>query len=326
MDDFYAARDNTMPPLPWTNFAPPHTVEDLIAVADETAQIMEYSSKLEVQSRALAKTTAQLREANRKLTVLSEQKDDFLSQVSHELRTPMTSIRSFSEILRDSENVDEEKRRRFSSIIHQESNRLTRLLDEILDLSFLESGQVQLNIRPVQLEAIIDQALAATEPQLSAHSVRVIRNKAQENISILTDPDRLSQVFINLISNSVKYGLSENPELDFRCSSNKEFVKIEFSDNGPGISSEHAEQIFEKFSKLSSDSETGSAGLGLPISREIMKNLSGNLFFKKTEVGGLFRDPNSCLIRSPSSVVLFWISCATLAERPRGRQSPKSRR
>ena len=264
------------------------SVEDLIAVADETAQIMEYSSKLEVQSKALAETAEQLREANRKLTALSAQKDDFLSQVSHELRTPMTSIRSFSEILRDGTKLDGDKRRHFSSIIHQESIRLTRLLDEILDLSFLESGQVQLDIRHVELSEIINQAIAATEPQLTSNSVKIERRLSQEKITISTDADRLGQVFINLISNSVKYGLSEQATITIKCSSNEKTVRIEFLDNGPGISAENAEQIFQKFSKFSSASKSGSAGLGLPISREIMKNLSGKLSHKKTAAGACF--------------------------------------
>lgn len=115
------------------------SVEDLMAVADETAQMLEYSSRLEAQSEELTRTARQLSEANEKLTQLSIQKDAFLSQISHELRTPMTSIRSFSELLRDGDMDPPEASRRFSSIIHDEALRLTRLLDDLLDLSVLEA-------------------------------------------------------------------------------------------------------------------------------------------------------------------------------------------
>ena len=121
------------------------SVRDLLAVADETAQIMEYSSQLESKSAELAQTAARLREANQKLTELSVQKDAFLSQISHELRTPMTSIRSFSEILMQADPLDDAARGRFSRIIHDESLRLTRLLDDLLDLAVLEDGRVTLH-------------------------------------------------------------------------------------------------------------------------------------------------------------------------------------
>ncbi|MHA1127840.1 MAG: histidine kinase dimerization/phospho-acceptor domain-containing protein, partial [Alphaproteobacteria bacterium] len=108
------------------------SVEELMKIADETAQIMEYSQELEVQSRELSETAQKLRQANAKLTELGAQKDAFLSQISHELRTPMTSIRSFAEILRDEKDISGDEAQRFVKIINTESQRLTRLLDEIL--------------------------------------------------------------------------------------------------------------------------------------------------------------------------------------------------
>ncbi|MEP1944633.1 MAG: histidine kinase dimerization/phospho-acceptor domain-containing protein, partial [Sulfitobacter sp.] len=106
------------------------TVQDLLAVADESAQILEYSSQLEAKSQELTVTARELGRANDKLTQLSLQKDSFLSQISHELRTPMTSIRSFSEILRDMSGLSAAEKTRYASIIHSETIRLTRLLDD----------------------------------------------------------------------------------------------------------------------------------------------------------------------------------------------------
>ncbi|MCP4510728.1 MAG: sodium:solute symporter, partial [Fuerstiella sp.] len=136
------------------------SVEDLMAVADETAQIMEHSSQLEAKSQELTRTARQLRQANEKLTQISEQKDAFLSQVSHELRTPMTSIRAFSEILRDTNKLSAAEQTKYSTIIHDEALRLTRLLDDLLDLSVLENGQVSLNVQSGKLEDLLDHAVA----------------------------------------------------------------------------------------------------------------------------------------------------------------------
>ena len=137
------------------------SVEDLLAVADESAQLLEYSSQLEMKSAELSRTARQLREANTKLTLVSEQKDSFLSQVSHELRTPMTSIRAFSEIMRDTEGLSAEEQTRYAAIIHDEALRLTRLLDDLLDLSVLENGQVNLNMGEGTLRSILDRAVSS---------------------------------------------------------------------------------------------------------------------------------------------------------------------
>lgn len=263
--------------------------EDMIAVADETAQIMEYSARLETQSTELARTAEQLRSANAKLTELGEQKDTFLSQVSHELRTPMTSIRTFSEILRDSEALGADQLNKFASIIHDESIRLTRLLDDILDLSFMEHGRVQLNMESVPLSQVIDRALTTTQAQLNDMGAKVLRDKAAEKVTLITDPDRLSQVLINLISNAAKHCGAENPQIAVLSGIYGDDLIIDVADNGSGISEDDIEIIFEKFAKLSSKVTAGSAGLGLPISREIVKNLGGSLSYEGTHKGAIFR-------------------------------------
>lgn len=265
------------------------SVQDLIAVADETAQIMEYSARLESQSKELAETAAELRSANRKLTELSDQKDTFLSQVSHELRTPMTSIRSFAEILRDGDNVEAAQRARFSSIIHDESQRLTRLLDDILDLSFLENGQVMLNVEEVRLAHVIDRALAATETLQAERKITVIRDRDAELTPIETDFDRLTQVFINLISNAIRHGCAEGGQIEIRTDHIGDSLHVDIADSGPGVPFDKVDLIFEKFARLSAKTTAGSAGLGLPISRQIMRNLGGGLDYLQQPAGSTFR-------------------------------------
>ena len=262
------------------------SVEDLIAVADEAAQILEYSNRLEAKSAEQERTARALREANEKLTALSIQKDAFLGQISHELRTPMTSIRSFSEILREG-GMDAQSHVRYAGIIHDETLRLTRLLDDLLDLNVLENGQVTLNRQEGQLRQIIDRAVSAATGQ--QEDFRVLRRAAEEAVPLVTDLDRLTQVFINLIANARKYCDAAKPELriEVRRSDGRTFV--DFIDNGSGIGKESQEMIFEKFSRLSDDRKAGGAGLGLAICREIMARLGGRISYLPGQGGAAFR-------------------------------------
>ena len=263
------------------------SVQDLLAVADESAQMLEYSSRLEAQSAELTRTAGQLREANAKLTHLSLQKDVFLGQVSHELRTPMTSIRAFSEILRDDADIPPEDQHKYASIIHDEALRLTRLLDDLLDLSVLESGRVTLHRKTGTLGGVLDHAISAA---LAGYErpLTVRRDPAGEGVMLDTDLDRLSQVFINLISNAQKYCEAERPEVSIRARADRDWLTVDLIDNGQGIPDDAQATVFEKFSRVVSD-KAGGAGLGLAICREIMHRLGGDVRYLRGEEGGAFR-------------------------------------
>jgi Na+/proline symporter/signal transduction histidine kinase len=272
------------------------SVQDLLAVADESAQMLEYSGQLENKSRELSETAAQLRTANEKLTQLSLQKDGFLSQISHELRTPMTSIRSFSEILRDAATLSMEDKTRYASIIHSETIRLTRLLDDLIDLSVLENGQVSLHLGQDRLSDVLDRAvttsLAAVEQPIA-----VTRAQAAEDIILNTDLDRLVQVFINLITNAQKYCVSEVPALRIEVSKTQSTFHIDFIDNGNGIPRDAQAVIFEKFYRVTG-SEGEGAGLGLAICHEIMARLGGTVRYIPGQGGAAFQ------VELPMSVVV----------------------
>ncbi len=264
------------------------SVSDLMAVADETAQIREYSVRLERKSKELQETATKLGIVNEKLTKLSIQKDAFLSQISHELRTPMTSIRAFSEILMSGE-LDQSERARYSGIIQDESIRLTRLLDDLLDLSVLENGQVVLNPVQDRLGDVIDRAEAAASAAGGAVRQVIVRDKAVEDIALHTDTGRLAQVFINLISNAAKYGTSDNPRLVIEVGQDGDQVCVDFIDNGPGIIEADRALIFEKFARLDATTGVAGAGLGLAICREIMARLGGSISYLPGAAGAAFR-------------------------------------
>ena len=264
------------------------SVQDLMAVADETVQIREYSQRLEQQSEQISRTARQLRIANEQLTKLSVQKDVFLSQVSHELRTPMTSILAFSEILKDEKKLSDQALKKYSDIIHAESHRLTRLLDDLLDLSVLENGQVSLNIQSVNLKSMIDKAISTVQAGNKEDKLTVKTEFSTRKRKIETDVDRLGQVFLNLVTNASKYCDAKKPTLKILIGFDKENYTVDFIDNGSGISKTDQQQIFEKFSRFGSQ-KSGSAGLGLAICREILKRLKGYIYYLPDKQGAAFR-------------------------------------
>ncbi|MEI4470705.1 ATP-binding protein [Frigidibacter sp. MR17.24] len=264
------------------------TVRDLMAVASEAQQILEYSAELERKSAELARTARALTEANEKLTQLSVQKDAFLSQVSHELRTPMTSIRAFAEILKD-ELAGAAGPSHAAGIIHDESARLTRLLDDLLDLSVLEQGGVRLQIAPANLHDLIERSFRAAAATRPDRAFRVVRDPSGEHQAVITDGDRLVQVFVNLIGNARKYCDAPEPEIAIAARRRGERLEIDVIDNGSGIPADRQSIIFEKFARLSPDHRAGSAGLGLAICREIMDSLGGSIVYLPGQGGTAFR-------------------------------------
>ena len=229
----------------------------------------------------------QLRAANMQLVHLGQQRDQFLTSVSHELRTPMTSIRSFSEILKSELSESTEKSAKFAAIIHDESLRLTKLLDEILDISFLESGQPVLHAKSVGLLDIFKRASAATAALQEEYQARL--HFPDTDVTITTDPDRLVQPVINLIANAIKHNKSDPPEiwLHLRTDAAAETVTIDVQDNGQGIPALDQIDIFEKFATAGTGGRSG-VGLGLPISAQIIKLLGGEIKVQNNKVGACF--------------------------------------
>ena len=250
---------------------------ELFDIADETQRLMETSRELSKKSGELTMVTNEMRKANQQLRQLDLRKDEFLSQVSHELRTPMTSIRSFSEILLSPDSVTEKERERFVTIIHEESQRLTRLLDEILDMSRLEAGILDLPLSSVEADTVIDAAINTLDGLIRKKQVRIERQWSGDSIWVRANEDRMQQILINLISNSIKYNPSVQPVIRVHSESSDDFLHIDISDNGGGVKREEATTIFDKFSRGHRSNLDHGAGLGLSISQAIARNMGGDL-------------------------------------------------
>jgi Na+/proline symporter/nitrogen-specific signal transduction histidine kinase len=258
----------------------PLGIDEVMNILDEASQVIAYSHQLEEKSRELEAATAELRAANERLKELDRMKDDFISTVTHELRTPLTSIRAFSEILLEEPEAEAAQRQKFLGIIVKEAERLTRLINQVLDLAKLEAGKAEWHAASLSVKEVIEDAVAATSQLFQDKGVGVESRLPDEVPLISADRDRLMQVMINLLSNSVKFCKAGEGVVRIRLGIADDELRVEVEDNGPGIANAHHETIFDKFQQVGdtlTDKPEGT-GLGLPISRQIIGHLGGKMW------------------------------------------------
>ena len=264
----------------------PLGIDEVMHILDETSQVIAYSHQLEQKSRELEAASAELRAANARLQELDRLKDDFISMVSHELRTPLTSIRAFTEILHDNPALETAERTRFLSIVIKETERLTRLINQVLDLAKIESGNAEWHEAELSIREVIEDSIAATSQLFEERGVRLAIALAPDVPPILADRDRLVQVMLNLLSNAVKFCSADGGEVAIALRREGSVVRVDVRDNGMGIGRETQAMIFEKF-RQGGDTMTGKpqgTGLGLPICRQIINHFGGRLWVE-SEIG-----------------------------------------
>lgn len=264
------------------------SAEALRGIASETARLVDYSLRLKDKSQELEQTAIQLRVVNERLQRLDAQKDAFLSQISHELRTPMTAVRSFAEILLETPDVTTAQAKRFLGIMHDESLRLTRLLDQILDLSQLENAQTPLRLSVVDPAYELDRAIETCAPMVTDRRVAIHRLAETEGLRIEADADRLRQVFLNVLANAVKYNTADQPGIWIESRVTGDMFEVVISDNGPGVPAEEREIIFSRFARGEGAFDAQGAGLGLAICRQIMARHQGGIELMPAGDGAAF--------------------------------------
>lgn len=256
----------------------PLGLDEVMHILDEASQIRAYSHELEQKSRELEIATAELKAANEGLKELDHLKDDFMSSVTHELRTPLTSIRAFSEILLDKPDMGVNERMRFLGIIASETERLTRLVNQVLDLAKIESGHADWKSSAVDLAEVISQSIATTGRLLVDKGGAVHLDLPEGPCYVMADGDRLMQVMLNLLSNAEKFIPQGRGRIvvSLRRELNRYWVSI--ADNGPGISPAAQAVLFKKFRQVGDKSANPmGTGLGLAISREIIEHFGGRI-------------------------------------------------
>ena len=263
--------------------------DQVLAILDEASQVIEYSRQLEHKSRALEVATEELRRANQRLTELDRLKDEFISTVSHELRTPLTSIRSFSEILLDNPGLELTERNQFLEIVVKESERLTRLINDILDLSRIESGRMEWHLSTCDPKEILEDALAATSGLFKEKAIALEPEFASNLPRITVDRDRLMQVVINLLSNAAKFARADGGRVKVRLRRQNGRLAVSVEDNGPGIPPDQGEAVFDRFPQLEGDELSGKPqgwGLGLTICRQIVEHFGGRIWVEPAKPSG----------------------------------------
>ncbi|MDN7132515.1 sensor histidine kinase [Halomonas sp. MC140] len=267
-------------------------IESILSILDTTSQTLEYNRRLEQKSQQLLQIGEELRSANERLRELDRLKDEFVAMVSHELRTPLTSIRAFAEILRDSDQLPSEKRQHFLGVIVHESQRLSRLIEEILDLARLESGRLTLNPVPLDLTALARHSINAIAHLHEERGIALDISLEVDPAMIVGDQDRLEQVIINLLDNAGKFADRLQPKIRLALYRHRDHYRLSVEDNGAGISMDERERVFEKFHQLQQDGDIPrgrprGSGLGLPISRGIIVHLGGRLWVEDAKhLGG----------------------------------------
>ena len=220
-----------------------------------------------------------LNEMGTQVKISQQSQRDFVANVSHELKTPLTSIRGFSQAILDGTADKPEELRHAAEVIHEESERMSRLVVALLDLARLDSGTVEFRKDPFDLSGLLEDLVEKFTPLAQEQQIE-IRVEVDPLPLIEGDSDWLSQVFINLFDNAIKFS---NPggEVVIRATQEDKQACIIVEDSGPGIPEEDLKRIFERFYQVDqsrSGSESRGAGLGLAIAREIVKAHKGEIY------------------------------------------------
>lgn len=267
-------------------------LQAVLSILDTTSQTLEYNRRLEQKSTELARIGNELRAANDRLRELDKLKDEFVAMVSHELRTPLTSIRAFAEILKNTPELPAEKQQHFLDVIVRESERLSRLIEEILDLARLESGRMTLKHQAVDLVAALHQSIEAVTRLYEERNVVLELQITTETAWVSADVDRLQQVLINLLDNARKFAAEEQARVLVRLYTDRDNYRLSVEDNGEGIPANQRKLVFEKFHQVergNTEQPRGrprGTGLGLPICRGILTHLGGKLWVDEPQALG----------------------------------------
>ena len=256
------------------------TIDEVRDILDEASQVVVYSHRLEQKSRELEAATTELRGANERLKELDRLKDDFVSTVTHELRTPLTSIRAFTEILLDDPDVELGQRKKFLGIITKETERLTRLINQVLDLAKIESGKAEWAESRVDMREVIVDTLAAMGQLFDEKKIAVEARLPEKVSAVNADLDRMIQVMLNLLSNAMKFCDQNVGWIYIALVEMDDHLQIDVRDNGRGIGRDDQAAIFSKFRQVGdtlTDKPHGS-GLGLHISRQIVEHFGGRMW------------------------------------------------
>jgi len=218
---------------------------------------------------------------------IQQTKNDFVSHVSHELKTPLASITAYSEMLADGEANDEQTRKEFCMVIQKQAERLNRLIEDILNISRIESGLIKINKEPVSLTILIEEQLQMIKSAANEKNIQIIAQKPIIFDQVNADKDMMSQVIINLLSNAVKYtppggSVKVETEVDEIAG----LVRVNVTDTGVGIPEDEVEHVFDKFYRVGANKSCAKGtGLGLNLVKQIVEKIHEGRVFVSSKPG-----------------------------------------
>jgi Na+/proline symporter/nitrogen-specific signal transduction histidine kinase len=251
----------------------PLGMEEVLNILDETRQVIAHSRELE-------KATADLKEANLRLQELDRLKDDFISTVTHELRTPLTAVRSLAEILSTNPGIDGGQLENFAGIIIKESDRLIRLVSQILDYEKIESAQMDWAVASLDLKEVVNDAVNSTRQLINDKNITIDLDFARDIPRVSGDRDRLIQVMVNIISNAVKFCDPDRGMIAVRLRAADNQLIVEVQDNGIGINLKELDKIFQPFHQIKNPTQgrPPGTGIGLTITKRIVDFHHGRIW------------------------------------------------
>ncbi len=226
---------------------------------------------------------------------ISRMKNDFVNHVAHELKTPLASIAAYSEMLVDGEAKDEQSRVEFCSVIQGQAQRLNRMIEDLLNISRIESGLIKVEKEPVSLAILIAEQLKMISSYAEENGIKITGPQIKDMIvhdQVCADRDMISQVVVNLLSNAVKYTKSGGAvKVKVEVDEIKSVAKVSVTDTGVGIPADEVEHVFDKFYRVSANkNKAKGTGLGLNLVKQIIEKIhDGKVFVEsKTEKGSTF--------------------------------------
>ncbi|MBN1359918.1 MAG: PAS domain S-box protein [Sedimentisphaerales bacterium] len=218
---------------------------------------------------------------------ISQMKNDFVSHVSHELKTPLASITAYSEMLADGEADDEETREEFYTIIQTQAQRLNRLIEDILNVSRIESGLIKVHKEPVSLTILIEQQMQMIKGFAEEKNITVTGQKPIVFDQVYADKDMISQVIVNLLSNAVKYTpAGGSVRIETHVNEADGLARVTVTDTGVGIPADEVEHVFDKFYRVAANNKQAKGtGLGLNLVKQIVEKVHDGRVFVTSQVG-----------------------------------------
>lgn len=264
------------------------SLDEVLNIVRESQQVLELNKELRRKSLELTRATDMLTQANEQLKSMDVLKDEFLYTVTHELRTPLTSIRALAEIVHDNPDMEEEQRQHYLSAIVRETERLSHLITQVLNLERYESGRQKLHLSAVDINLMARQVAEALDSIAREKLATISLQPADSMVILQCDHDLLYQVLYNLVSNAVKFVPDEGGRIDIRVFENNGELELWVSDNGKGIEPELQELIFDKFFQARNQTlkKPQGSGLGLAISRRIIEMHGGRIHVESEAAKG----------------------------------------